>query len=133
MFETKGLAGPVLLAARLMIAGEFVLWGTMKIINTERMQAYMEARGVPGALIWGAILLQIGGGLLIAGGLYTRWAALALAGFCLVATGIFHSNFADLGELSDFTKDIATAGGLLILALVGPGPWSLDAARRRTA
>jgi putative oxidoreductase len=133
MFETKALAGPVLLAARVMMAGSFVLWGTMKIINTERMAAYMERGGLPGELIWGAIVLQIGGGLLVALGLYARQAALALAAFCIVATVIFHSNFADLGELSDFTKDFATAGGFLFLAVFGPGRWSLDALVRRAA
>jgi putative oxidoreductase len=120
-------ADAVLLAGRILMSVEFVLFGSMKVVNNASMQGYMEAHGVPGVLVWAAIAVQIGAGLMLAFGLKMRWAALALAGFCFVATGIFHSNFADLREVSDFTKDLAAAGGLLVLALVGPGRWSLDA------
>jgi len=120
------LNDPVLLAARLLMSVEFVLFGGMKVVNNASMQGYMQAHGVPGMLIWPAIAVQLGAGLMVALGLWTRVGALALAGFCLVATGIFHSNFADLREVSDFTKDLTAAGGFLVLALVGPGRWSLD-------
>ncbi len=84
---------------------------------------------MPGNLIWLAIVVQIGCGVLVAIGFQTRLAALLLAGFCLVATTIFHTNFSDLGEVSDFTKDLATAGGFLFVAAFGPGPLSVDALR----
>ena len=123
--------GPILLIARLLMSTEFVLWGTMKIINRPGMQAYMENFGVPGQLIWLAIIVQIGCGLSVALGLYARVGAFLLVGFCFVATVIFHTNFSDLGEVSDFTKDLATAGGFLFLVVFGPGPLSLDRWRKR--
>jgi len=124
-------AGPVLLLARLLMAAEFVLFGSLKVVNNAGMQRYMESHGVPGLLIWPAIAVQVGAGVLIAVGYRTRLAAVALAGFCVIATGIFHSNFADLGEVSNFTKDLATAGGFLVVAVFGPGSISIDEALHR--
>lgn len=121
----------LLLAARLLMSVEFIFFGSMKVINTGNMQAYMDARGVPGELIWLAVIVQVVGGLCVLFGFKTKLAALALAGFCLVATLIFHTNFADLGEVSDFTKDLATAGGFMLLYLLGPGALSLDARLQR--
>jgi putative oxidoreductase len=122
--------GPVLLIARLLMCVEFILFGVTKIFNAANMQAYMESFGVPGKLIWLAVLVQIGCGTLVAIGFHTRVAALLLAGFCVVATTIFHTNFSDLGEVSDFTKDLATAGGFLVLVVFGAGPLSIDEWRR---
>jgi putative oxidoreductase len=121
----------VLLVARLLMAIEFVLFGALKIANNGSMQHYMQGHGVPGVLIWPALIVQLGAGALVAIGYRTRLAALVLAGFCVVATAIFHSNFADLGEVSNFTKDLATAGGFLVLAVFGPGSLSLDGHTRR--
>ena len=123
--------GPVLLIARLLMSVEFILFGTMKVFNNATMQAYMESHGVPGQLIWLAILVQVVCGALVAIGYHARIAAFLLAGFCIVATTIFHTNFSDLGEVSDFTKDLATTGGFLFLVVFGPGPLSIDAWRRR--
>jgi putative oxidoreductase len=120
-------AGALLLAARTMLSIEFILFGGMKIINTRPMQDYMEAGGVPGELIWLAIVVQMLGGLCVLLGYKARLAALTLAGFCIVATLLFHTNFADLREVSDFTKDLATAGGFVFVFVFGPGAFSLDA------
>lgn len=131
MEEPLHFAGPVLFAARLMMAAEFVVFGALKVVNNHAMQGYMQTHGVPGVLIWPALLLQLGGGVLVAIGLWTRWAALALAGFCVVATALFHNDFSNLGELSNFTKDMATAGGFLFVATFGPGAISIDRGLRR--
>jgi putative oxidoreductase len=120
-------ASALLLAARVMMSIEFILFGSMKIINTRAMQDYMEGGGLPGELIWLAVIVQVLGGLCVMLGYKTRPAALMLAGFCVVATLLFHTNFADLGEVSDFTKDLATAGGFIFLFVFGPGAFSLDA------
>ena len=34
-------------------------------------------------------------------------------------------------QLGNFSKNMAIAGGLLFVVAFGPGPWSLDALRRR--
>ena len=117
----------LLLVARLFLATPFILFGIMKLRNSASMQAYIETGGLPGEVIWLVIPLQILGGLAVAAGWRTRWAAMLLAGFCLLATSLYHTHWSDLGELAQFTKDLATAGGFILLAAHGPGRWSLDA------
>jgi len=131
MFNPSASTGLILLAARLLMAIEFIVFGALKIPNHASMQLYMAQHGVPGVLIWPALVLQLVAGLMVAAGAFTRLAALALAGFCVVATFLFHLNLADLGEVSNFTKDLATAGGFLLLALLGAGPLSVDGALRK--
>ncbi len=122
-----------LLVARILMASPFLVFGPMKYINMGKMQTYMETGGLPGLLIWLVIPLQIFGGLAIATGLFARIAAVALGVFCIVATCLYHTNWAKSGELAQFTKDFAMAGGMTFLWVYGPGRLSLDALfRRRT-
>ena len=92
----------------------------------------MQAFGLPGWLLPFAIALELGGGLLVIAGLYTRVAALALAVFCVATAVIFHNKFGNRNELLHFEKDLAIAGGFLVLAARGAGAWALDALRART-
>src|SRR5262249_37576708 len=110
----------------------FMTFGIGKILHNARMQAYMEAHGVPPQLISLAILVQIVGASLIVLGYQTRWAAMMLAGFCVIATCLFHTNFHAGGELAHFTQAFAIAGGFLFMIAYGPGPLSLDARLSRT-
>ena len=88
----------------------------------------MQAHGVDGRLLPLVILTELGGGLLVLFGLKTRWAAIALFGFCLLTALFFHLRAA---QAMHFDKNIAMAGGFLALAILGPGLWSLDARRGR--
>lgn len=111
----------------------FIISGWGKIAGFDATQGYMEAMGVPGALLPLVILLELGGGLAILAGAFTRPVAIAIAGFSLLAAALFHADFADATQFVPFWKNIALAGGFLMLAAHGPGAWSLDAwfARRR--
>src|SRR5262249_40079641 len=62
-----------------------------------------------------AIAVELGCGILILCGYHTRAAALLLAGFCLVTAVLFHTKFGDRNQLLHFEKDLAIAGGLLVL------------------
>ena len=86
----------------------------------------MDAMGVPGVLLPLVVLLEIAGGLMILVGWKTKWAAIALAGFSVVAAAIFHNNFADQMQMILFMKNIAIAGGFLLLSAHGAGAYSLD-------
>src|SRR5438046_2762080 len=88
--------------------------------------AYMQVFGVPGQLLPLAIALELGGGLLILCGYHTRAAALLLAGFCVATAVLFHTKFGDRNQLLHFEKDLAIAGGLLVLFAHGGGAWALD-------
>ena len=119
------------LGGRILIASIFVLSGFTKIGGYAGTQGYMEAMGVPGALLPLVILTELGGGLLIVLGLWTRLAAFALAGFSLLSAALFHANFGDQVQMIMFLKNLAIAGGFLLLVAHGPGALSLDARRAR--
>ena len=68
-----------------------------------------------------------GAAFLIVGGYHTRTAALLLAGFCLATAVLFHGRLGDRNQLLHFEKDMAIAGGLLVLFAHGAGAWALDA------
>ena len=125
MNATLSLLGRIGLSLIFIISG----WG--KITGYAGTQQYMEAMGVPGAMLPLAIVLELGGGLAIAAGLSTRWIALALAAFSLVTAFIFHADFGDAMQAISFWKNVAMAGGLLMLAAHGAGAWSIDGLRKR--
>ena len=119
---------------RVLIAAIFVMAGFTKITGYAGTQGYMEAFGIPGALLPLVILLEIGGGLAVIVGWQTRLFAFLLAGFSVVAAVIFHFDPADQMQFILFTKNIAIAGGFLFLVAFGPGAFALDnrAAKRKT-
>ena len=122
----------LLLLGRLGLSAIFISSGLQKIGAYAGTQQYMESAGVPGLLLPLVIALEVGGGLAIASGLFTRWAALALAGFSLASAAFFHADFADPMQAISFWKNVAIAGGFLVLAGSNPGTCSLDHFWRRT-
>ena len=112
--------------ARLFLGHIFLLAGISKIGQYAGTQGYMEAMGVPGALLPLVIALEIAGGLAIIVGFQAKWTALVLAGFSIVSAVIFHANFADQTQMILFMKNWAMAGGLLLLTVHGAGQYSID-------
>lgn len=123
MLKIQNQAAPV---GRLLIAAIFVISGWGKITGFAGTQAYMEAMGVPGALLPVVIALEIVGGIAIIIGWQTRIAALALAGFTLLAGLLFHGDTGDQMQMIMLLKNVAIAGGLLLLFAFGPGAYALD-------
>jgi putative oxidoreductase len=111
---------------RVLMSIMFIQAGVSKIFGFAGAQSYMEAHGVPGMLLPLVILTEVGGGLCILLGLFTRWAAIALAGFCVLAAILFHWHPDDQMQMINFMKNITIAGGFLILAGSGPGALALD-------
>jgi putative oxidoreductase len=122
------LAASGLAVGRVLLAALFVLEGWSKIKGYQAAADYMDGYGVPSVLLPAVIALELGGGLMLALGWRTRIAAVALAGFCIAAAVLFHSQLLDRGHLLHFEKDLAIAGGLLVLAVAGAGRWSVDRA-----
>ncbi len=115
----------VSLVGRILLSIIFILAGFQKITGYAGTQEYMQSMGVPGALLPLVILAELGGGLAILLGVLSRWAALALAGFCIISAGIFHSNFGEEIQTALFLKNLAIAGGLLLLYANGPGAYAV--------
>jgi putative oxidoreductase len=125
--------GPLLLVGRLLPLVIFFTAGTNKILHTAVMQEYMVNHNahVPTILIYPAIVVQIIPPTLVVLGYKTRYAALALAGFCVIAPALFHSDFGNPSEVEQFFLDFVNAGGFLFMFANGPGALSLD--RRQLA
>ena len=113
-------------AGRFLIALIFLMSGVNKVFSYAGTQGYMEAMGVPGFLLPLVIITEVFGALAIILGWQTRIAALALAGFSLVSAVLFHADFSDQMQMIMFMKNVAIAGGFLILIATGPGSYALD-------
>ena len=123
MNKLQELASPL---GRLFIALIFLVSGLNKISGYEGTQGYMEAMGVPGGLLPVVILTEVVLGLAVIVGYRTRLAAFGLAGFSLLSGAIFHGNFGDQMQMIMFMKNVAIAGGFLLLVANGGGAYSLD-------
>ena len=114
------------LAARILMAQIFIISGIGKITGYAGTQAYMAKAGVPAVLLPLVILTELGGGLALLFGFQARWAALALAGFSLLAALLFHLHPGDQMQMINFMKNLAMAGGLLMVVRHGAGAPGID-------
>lgn len=129
------------LLGRAMIAYLFVPAGFAKLSGLSGAMAYTASGGLPGWFAVPALAVELLGGLAILVGWQTRWAALALAAFTVVAGVLYHyvpaqaatDPMAAMGQMINFSKNVAIAGGLLVLAGLGAGRISLDARQGRAA
>ena len=111
---------------RIFLSTLFLIEGTNKIFNYEETIQYMENFGVPGYLAIPAIILEILFPLLLIIGYQTKIAALVMMIFTIVVAIIFHTNFDDQMQFITFFKDIAIAGGFIIIFVNGAGKFSVD-------
>lgn len=130
----SGAAAPILQnlaapAGRVLISGLFLTSGVGKLAAYDASKGYMEAMGVPGALLPAVIALEIFAPLALIAGFKARAAAFLLAGFSIVAAALFHSNLADPIQQIMFFENLSIAGGLLMIFSGGPGALALDARR----
>ncbi|ANQ29642.1 hypothetical protein BA894_23545 [Vibrio natriegens] len=125
-FAESAVVGTALtLLSRVLISYIFLMSGYGKITGFSGTQAYMDSFGVPGSLLPLVIIAELGGGLLILLGFQARLAALGLSIFCLVSAFLFHGAD-DMNQQIHFMKNLAMAGGLLVLFRAGSGPCSFD-------
>lgn len=124
-----------LLLGRLLLAYIFVLAGYDKVVGFARYTGYMAKYAMPMVepLLVATIALELVAGLMLVVGWKARWAALALLLFTLAASVIFHAYWAvapeqAYGQMLHFQKNLAIMGGMLYVALMGPGRFSLDKA-----
>ena len=111
---------------RLLLSALFLIEGIGKISVQENVVIYMEDYGVPGILFIPAIVLEILFPIILIVGYRTKWAASIMALFTFAVAIIFHSDFSEEMQLIMFLKDIAIAGGFMIIIAYGPGKISLE-------
>ena len=133
---SNALQNPVSLVGRILLAALFLPAGIGKLTGFAGTVGYITSVGLPLPQVAAAIALvvEIVGGIALITGFGTRFAALALAVFTVVASIFFHNYWAAPAEQQMiqqlmFFKNIAVVGGLLTLAAWGAGSWSLDARR----
>lgn len=132
------LKDPFALAARLLMAFLFLPAGIGKLTGFAGTVGYISSVGLPMPQLAAvaALLVEIGGGLALIAGFGTRVAAIVLAAFTLVASFFFHAYWAlpadqQMIQQLLFNKNVAVIGGLLAIAALGAGAWSVDARRGR--
>ncbi len=111
---------------RILISSLFLIEGVRKFFFQEETIMYMEDYGVPEILFFPSIILEVLFPVLLIIGYKTRFSASIMALFTLTVALIFHTNFENQMELIIFLKDIAIAGGFLIIAANEPKICSID-------
>src|SRR5215469_15324817 len=87
---------PLVPLARVLLALVFVLSGTSKILNLAPAVAAIASHGIPFAnnLVYVAIAIELGGGLMLIAGLLTRWVGAVLFFYTLALAVIAHAYWA---------------------------------------
>ncbi len=106
----------VTIGGRALVALLFILAGVVKVFNPTPFLEHMAQFGVPTFLLPAVIALELGAGLATLIGWRVRDAAGALAIFCVMTAAIFHHQLGINAERTLFLKDLAIAGGLLVMA-----------------
>ena len=111
---------------RVLLSILFLVEGIGKISMQEEVIMFMDDYGVPEILFVPAIIIEILFPLLLIIGYRAKWAASIMAIFTFTVAIIFHTDFSEGMQMIFFLKDIAIAGGFMIIVAYGPGKISLD-------
>ena len=123
MDNLQALSAPI---GRLFLSMIFIFSGFTKITGYAATQGYMEAMGVPGMLLPLVIAVELLGGIAILLGFKARLVAILMAGFSVVSALLFHQFWIDESQMNPFMKNIAMAGGFLMIFAHGAGAYSID-------
>lgn len=128
---TASSAPAVVLVGRILLSILFILAGYSKLTSLAGTAGFFGGIGLPMPMVTAAIvgLVELLGGIAVLVGFKTRIAAIVLALFVLAATAIAHLDFSQAGNALMLQKNLAIAGGFLLLAVLGAGPLSIDGRR----
>ena len=111
---------------RIFLSSLFLIEGVKKFFLQEETIIYMEEYGVPEILFFPSLVLEILFPILLIVGYKTKISASIMALFTLTVAIIFHSDFQNHMELIAFLKNVAIAGGFLIIVANDPKICSID-------
>jgi len=133
MTAVQSRQAAALLVGRALLGLIFLVSGLLKIGKFAAVAKYMSSTGMPMSelFLMGTIALEILGGFAIIIGWKARWAATVIFLFLIPVTFLFHPFWAAdpagySNQLNHFLKNLAIMGGMLYVALLGPGKLSLD-------
>ena len=118
------------LLGRIFISALFLISAYNKILNIDGSISWMEGFGIPGFLLYPAIVLEIILPIFVVIGYNARIASGLLAIFCIVTAFLFHFDFSNQGQIISFLKNIRLAGGFLFIVVNGTKEWSVDKKRK---
>lgn len=121
-----------LLIGRILIGVLFIMAAYAKFKGLAGTTGYFTKLGVPAPSAVAPLVatFELAVGVFMLVGFKTRFTALAIAVFCVVAALLAHTNFADQQQLNNFLKNLAISGGCLAFFVTGAGPYSVDAKMR---
>ena len=122
MSRIYGMSG---LLGRILISFMFLQSGINKIGGYKATLGYMESKGVPGMLLPLVIFVEIAGAIAVIVGWQARLFSFLMAGFCILAALFFHMDFSNQVQTIMFMKNLAIAGGFLMIFAHGAGDFSL--------
>ena len=128
MDNLQALSAPI---GRLFLSMIFIFSGFTKITGYAATQGYMESMGVPSMLLPLVIAVELLGGIAILLGFKARLVAILMAGFSVVSALLFHQFWIDESQMNPFMKNIAMAGGFLMIFAHGAGAYSIDRSNTR--
>ena len=120
------MANVIDLIGRIFISALFLISAFNKIFNLDESASWMEGFGLPGFLIYPAIVIEVILPVFVIVGYQARIAAGILASFCLLTAFIFHFDFTNQMQLVSFFKNIGLAGGFLFIVANGTKDWAVD-------
>lgn len=127
-----------MLVARILMAAIFLVSGFSKVTDPAGAIGYMQSANIPaaGVLVYIAGFAEILGGLSLVFGMLARVGALGLVVVLMLINFTLHTFWTYEGaerlqQTTQFIKNLAVMGGLLLLFAVGPGRFSIDAKRRK--
>jgi putative oxidoreductase len=128
MKKLEGHDDLALLIGRLFYSSLFWLYGYFKLTGYAGTVGYMAKQGLPVPELFAvlAIVIELGGGILMLVGYQTRCVALGLAIYVVIAALIAHTHWADGNQMSHFFKNMGIVGGSLAFFVAGAGAYSLD-------
>jgi len=129
--STNNMQSALPLVGRVLLAILFILSGLFKLAEPAGTQGYIASAGVPAPLLayLVAVVVELGGGVLLLVGYRVRLAATALAIFTVAAALLFHHAIGDQNQFIHFMKNLAITGGLLQVIAFGAGSFSVDQRR----
>ena len=116
------------LIGRVLLSGVFIIEGILKVFDFEHFWHVMELKGIPVAPLVSilVVFIELGGGVAILLGFYTRFFSPIMAIYLFCVTLVNFPFWTDMIHFDDFIRNMAIVGGLIIEDFAGAGPESID-------